>query len=410
MDPTVDTSGYYFTSFTNTLKVVSDFNGGHVSGSYTGKSEYAERRLSAGRPNHYLLRQVYTPNMPEHSWTPIATRPGEMPVRFAGADSALFRQNQMTGSWEVNMTKRRDKNLIVYTAPADEASLSYLKRAPVEAETESLLDMDTLRPDIREAITAIQRSILSTDEKIEEGLAIWRQVYRYDRIADKYSFPQTDPKKYVSAMINQGIGPCGYAALGAVAILREIGIPADAVGGFLNELYGQELDLDELHAWIYVWSETAGSWKYIEPQNGLQTQRYQDEKNGIAYETKPTIAPPPDERRSPDLPVSISQHVIDDPKPAFAGIVRPATDLLHTQWNSNGLTGLNISLEQQIVTYIASEEAKRRRQELVLAVLPLAATAIAPSAVEFIRKVILIKKKIRADVDRELAEEKKKEQ
>ncbi|HUD19147.1 MAG TPA: transglutaminase domain-containing protein [Patescibacteria group bacterium] len=401
-NPSVDTAGYFYTSYVDSLTVVRGFDGGFVQGTYTGKHSYQERTLPFGRPSNYLLRQVYTPAMPDRSWTPISPRVGEMPIGFAGVESATFRQNQMTGTWEVDFDKSSSDSLVVYTGPADEQALRYLQRPPADADSESLLDMDTLRPDIRNAILAAKNSNLTDDQKIEEGLNIWRKIYRYDSVANKDNFPQTNTKLYVSAMINEGIGPCGYAALGAVAILREIGIPTNAVGGFLNEQFGGELSVDEMHAWIIAWSGTAKSWKYFEPQNGQTTTRYAEEKGQLVGQAVQTVTRDP-KQTTTTLPVSINFHASDDPNPLFASLIDDSPGA----WSTYQTPSADITKEQQIASLLKSEEQKNKAWQIVGNIAPLVVTAIAPSFVDFLRLLIAKKKKIAGEVDTDIAEEKK---
>ena len=270
-----DLGGFYRTSFSNSMEL--NKSGDYVSGSFSGNKEYRGLNLPGARPDTYLKREIYTARLPKNTWSPLAIRLGESPVAFRGIKQAEFQQNLTTGGWEVKITDDY-RELEVFTDRAKSKDLAYLYRQPDENDLKPWLDEDTLRADIRQAIADIKNSSLTYEQKIDEVLAVWRRVYLYDKGKDvKDEFPRDNLQVYTSAMINKGLGPCGYAAYGAAALLRAAGIPTNVLGGFVNEQFGSELTLEELHATILVWNDSKKQWHHIEPQIGRATQRLTEE-------------------------------------------------------------------------------------------------------------------------------------
>lgn len=272
-----ETGGFYRTSFSNSMEL--NKGGDYISGSFSGKAEYRLVSLPSLRPDEYQKREIYVAQLPKNTWTPLAVRLGEVPIASKGLEKVEFRQNLTTGGWEAKIADNSGE-LEIYTDTAKSEDLSYLYRTPDEHDLTQWLDRDTLRTDIRQAIDETKNSNLTYEQKIDEILEVWRRVYLYDKGKDvKDDFPRDNLQVYTSAMINKGLGPCGYAAYGATALLRAAGIPANVLGGFVNEQFGSELTLEELHATLLVWNETKKQWHHIEPQIGRTTQRLADESS-----------------------------------------------------------------------------------------------------------------------------------
>lgn len=261
--------GFYLTAISNHIE--TNENNALVTTMETDTTTQSVE-IPRGRPAEYQVRHHFLSTFPIDSWAPVTVRLGEKPVGYAGVESAEFRQNEY-GVWEIKITANpEDNDLILYTDIMTESDLaaSYLNRQPNEQDQASLVVFDLLRPDVKRALQRIKASDLSPLEKVDEALAVWRRLYLYDKdtYVNEDDFPINTSEEYITALINQGIGPCGYAATGAVALIREVGIPANIVGGFINGAFDTDLEAAELHAMATVWNQESQEWVYIEPQIG----------------------------------------------------------------------------------------------------------------------------------------------
>ncbi len=131
-----------------------------------------------------------------------------------------------------------------------------------EDDVAPLIDISLLsNENDRLALQAIRDLDAHTDIKIAMITKFWELKYAYSKF--------TPPDMTYETLVTMAEGPCGLSAIGLVACLRAVGIPAIYASGFLNDK-DNELTDKELHGFVYV--HDGSIWRAIEPQNGRFTQ------------------------------------------------------------------------------------------------------------------------------------------
>lgn len=203
-NPGVDTGGFYYHGAYNNFAI--GFRG-YPEGKMEAKNDFREVSIDRGRPPDFIVREKYYSKT--LTWMPLSIRPGEKPIGYSGVNEAKFRQNNVSGHWEV-MTLDTSHDLVIYTGEADlngEES-AYLKRPPIESDSQAIMDMERLNPELKEIIVQIRDDPnLTPDEKTDFALALWRQLFHYD---DGYNIDSNFSRKnigeYTADLVNQGIG------------------------------------------------------------------------------------------------------------------------------------------------------------------------------------------------------------
>jgi hypothetical protein len=356
--PGAPTGGFFMSGVSSEFELTMN---GVVGRSYDEKDSY-HVEVPNVRPMTFDIREKINRFIGYVDWTHLEIPFGHTIVGFTGANISL-RYNSKSGVWDarrdvVGLLESDKKDIVVYTEKASRKSefLRHLYAPPFEKDIEPIMNPETLDPLILKTIEDIWGSELTQDQKSAYVIELWKRTFMYDDARDIVEdLDFSSLSEFVTSMINQGKGTCAWAAMGGCAFLRAIGTPVRVVTGAINEPYGAELSIKELHAMILVWNFEKEEWVLVEPQGGLGTERYLSKKMaGTNQAAIATIA------QSTQL-----DHAIVTPH--GANIIDVSNVSLPTDGSSKGLPiygshPLTLELQAQLLNRVAILEAAKNNK------------------------------------------------
>lgn len=243
----------YHRLFTGSIFVLNEANG---RGQWIQAEEYDEVRVNNDQPSDYTIK-VTLPQLNGQNRFPV--RSGEAITAIVSDHPVQVLRERRSQNYVLGALTNKDE-LTVYINKDPQAPN---RQPPNEVEDRSVVELKDLNTDWQLFIASVKaNSNLTNSQKAALVLAKWGKGYVYADLPElDKQVEGTSAQQIMAQIINTQRGICNTAATGYVGLLREAGVPARTVNGYLVDLGGPGH-----HMWAEYWDGKA--WQEVEPLTG----------------------------------------------------------------------------------------------------------------------------------------------